>query len=118
MLILAFSTIDLFIFYLSFEGLSIPVFFLIYLYGAEVTKIRASLYFIIYSFLSSTCMAVSIFLLYSQFNTTNINQLIISYKPICLIQQESSINLFNDFYLQELYNFNQNLMSFERLSLI
>jgi len=79
MLIITFSTVDLFIFYLGFEGLSIPVFFLIYLYGAELTKIRASLYFIIYSFSSSTCMAVSIFLLYSQFSTTNINQIIVKY---------------------------------------
>lgn len=80
MLIITFSTGDLFIFYLGFEGLSIPVFFLIYLYGTEITKIRASLYFIIYSFLSASCMSISIFLLYSKFSTSNIHQLIIKYK--------------------------------------
>ena len=75
MLLLIFSTEDLFIFYLGFEGLSIPVFFLIFLYGAEVTKLRASIYFLVYSFISSTCMAFAIFLLFSQFQTLNINQL-------------------------------------------
>ena len=73
MLLIIFSTEDLFIFYLGFEGLSIPVFFLIFLYGAEVTKLRASIYFLVYSFISSTCMAFAIFLLFSQTQALNIN---------------------------------------------
>lgn len=72
MLIITFSTSDLFIFYLGFEGLSLPVFFLIFLFGAELTKIRASIYFLIYSLTSSTFMALSIFLFYSQSGTTNV----------------------------------------------
>lgn len=107
MLIIAFSTLDLFIFYLSFEALSMPVFFLIFLYGAEITKIRASWYFIIYSLLSSTCMALSIFLLYSQFKTTNILQLLTKFNP--LVCNEKAFNFIN---------IGQSIMSFERLSLI
>jgi len=72
MLLIAFNTTDLFIFYLAFKGISIPVFLLIFLYSAEITKIKASLYYIIYSFLSSTFLAIAIFLLYIQFSTSNI----------------------------------------------
>ena len=110
MLIITFSTTDLFIFYLGFEGLSIPVFFLIFLYGAEITKIKASIYFIIYSFLSSVCMGISIFLLYSQFGTTNI------YKITQLLQINLNSFTFND----EIYLISQNssIITNERFNLI
>ena len=114
MLIITFSTSDLFIFYLGFEGLSIPMFFLIFMFGAEITKIRASIYFLLYSLTSSTFMAISIFLLYSQFGTTDINTL----KPrftssfITLLSTPTPTNT-----LGYLTNFIPNL-TFERLSLI
>ena len=109
MLIITFTTLDLFIFYLGFEGLTIPVFFLIYLYGSEITKIRASLYFIIYSFLSSTFMALAIFIMYSQFQTTNILQLIIKYNEAIygLVPKNKASHIWIN-YINTLQNFNFN----------
>lgn len=75
MIIIAFSAIDLFIFFLSFEGITIPTFFLIYLYGSEVTKLRASFMFLICSLSSSTFITLGLISLYSQFKTSNINML-------------------------------------------
>ena len=75
MLIITFSTSDLFIFYLGFEGLSLPIFFLIFLFGAELTKIRASIYFLVYSLTSSTFMGLTIFLFYTQVGTTDVRAL-------------------------------------------
>ena len=45
-----YNTFYLFIFYISFEGITIPTFFLVYLFGAELTKIKASIVFLISSF--------------------------------------------------------------------
>lgn len=76
MLLITFYTTDLFIFYLGFEGLTIPTFFLIFIYGAEVTKLRAAKFFLIYSFISSTLLSFAISLMYIQYQTTNLNQLL------------------------------------------
>ena len=117
MLILTFSTSDLLIFYLGFEGLSLPVFFLIFLYGAEITKIRASIYFIIYSLVSSTFMAISIFIFYSQFGTTNINNL----KTKFLYSSSSLVPVYFNSCSETLYTSSLNytsLLTFERLSVL
>lgn len=95
MLIITFSTSDLFIFYLGFEGLSLPIFFLIFLFGAELTKIRASIYFLVYSLTSSTFMGLAIFLFYTQMGTTDV-------RALQTLYQGSSITI----------------LTFERLSLI
>lgn len=76
MLVILFATSDLFVFYLTFEGLTIPTFFLIFIYGAEITKLRAAKLFLVYSFLSSTCLSLAISFLYVQFATANLNQLV------------------------------------------
>ena len=108
MLFITFSTSDLFIFYLGFEGISLPVFFLVFVYGAEITKIRASVYFIIYSLTSSTFMAISIFLLYSHFGTTDVTSLKLKFKNLSLNFGDS---LTNGIIYSE-------VISFERLGLI
>jgi formate hydrogenlyase subunit 3/multisubunit Na+/H+ antiporter MnhD subunit len=79
MLFFIFLTTDLFILYLSFEGLTIPTFFLIFIYGSDLTKLRAAKFFLIYSFFSSTLLSLAIILLYIQFQTTSLNQLLIHY---------------------------------------
>jgi NADH-quinone oxidoreductase subunit M len=75
-MITAFYTTDIFIFYLAFESLTIPTFFLIYIYGSEVTKLRAGKYFLVYSFISSSFLCIAIALLYIQFGTTQITQMV------------------------------------------
>ena len=117
MLIITFSTTDLFIFYLGFEGLSIPVFFLIFLYGAELTKIRASIYFLIYSLSSSTFMGIAIFLLYSQFGTTDVLllQLKLSNSLMFIINNSDILN--NSYYINLAENY-VSMLTFERLGLV
>ena len=115
MLIITFSTTDLFIFYLAFEGLSIPVFFLIFMFGAEITKIRASIYFLLYSLSSSTFMAISIFILYAQFGTADMNLL----RPKFI---SSLITLTPNYILTNTYPICTNnllpVITFERLSIL
>lgn len=72
MVLISFSSIDLFIFFISFEGITLPTFFLIYLYGSELTKVRASLMFLLCSLTSSTFITISLISLYSQFKSSNI----------------------------------------------
>ena len=114
MLIITFSTNDLFIFYLGFEGLSIPIFFLIFLFGADLTKIRASVYYLIYSFISSVCMALSIFLLYAQTGTTNIHKLTLYFT---LNTNSFLYPIKNYDYLYLNYK-DVSLLSYERLNII
>ena len=80
MLFITFSSLDLFIFFLGFESITIPTFFIIYLFGSELTKIRASIVFLICSLTSSTFLTLTLISFYSQFRTSNIYQLL--YKSI------------------------------------
>ena len=75
-LIIAFSSLDLFIFYICFEGIAIPTFFIIYLFGAELTKIRASIVFLISSLLSSGCITIALVSFYTHYKTSGIYQLL------------------------------------------
>ena len=75
-LIIAFYTTNLFIFYIGFEGLTLPTFFLIFIFGADKLKFRAAKLFLIYSFLSSTFLSFGITLLYVQLQTTSLNRII------------------------------------------
>jgi NADH:ubiquinone oxidoreductase subunit 4 (subunit M) len=76
-LFIAFSSLDLFIFYICFEGITVPTFFIIYLFGAELTKLRASIVFLISSFLSSGFITIALVALYSQAKTSGIYQLLL-----------------------------------------
>jgi NADH-quinone oxidoreductase subunit M len=75
-LLIAFSTVDLFLFYVTFEALTIPTFLLIYIYGADIMKLRAAKHFLVYSFLSSTFMNIGIATLYNLTLSTSIEQII------------------------------------------
>lgn len=71
MLILLFSSLDLFIFFLLFELLLIPMFLLIGRYGSKEKRIEAAYRFIIYSLIGSLIMLISIIILYIKYGTTN-----------------------------------------------
>ena len=72
MLLLAFVSSNLFVFYIAFEGLTIPTFYLIFIYGSEITKLKAAKHFLVYSFLSSFFLIITIGVLHNSYNTTNI----------------------------------------------
>ena len=58
--ILVFSVLDLIGFYVFFEGVLIPMFFLIGIYGSRARKIRASYFFFMYTLIGSLFLMFSI----------------------------------------------------------
>ena len=66
-----FVTLDLLLFYIFFEGILIPMFLLIGIWGSREEKVRASFYFFFYTLLGSVFMLLGIFQLYNQVGTTD-----------------------------------------------
>lgn len=71
MLIFLFTSLDLFIFFLFFELLLIPMFLLIGIYGSKEKRVEAGYRFIIFSLLGSLFLLISIIILYVKYGTTN-----------------------------------------------
>jgi len=69
--ILVFSVLDLVGFYVFFESVLIPMFFLIGMYGSRSRKIRASYFFFIYTLIGSLFLMSSIIYIYNQVGTTS-----------------------------------------------
>jgi NADH:ubiquinone oxidoreductase subunit 4 (subunit M) len=70
-LIVVFTTLDLLVFYISFEAVLIPMFFIIGIYGARQQKITAAYYFFFYTLVGSVLMLLAIFYLYSEVGATD-----------------------------------------------
>uniref|UniRef100_UPI003003900F NADH dehydrogenase subunit 4 n=1 Tax=Desmometopa sabroskyi TaxID=3118444 RepID=UPI003003900F len=70
-LILAFSTNNLFLFYLFFESSLIPTLFLILGWGYQPERLQAGLYLLFYTLLVSLPMMIGIFYLYIKTGTMN-----------------------------------------------
>nr|ALO77355.1 NADH deshydrogenase subunit 4 [Anthaxia sp. ANT01] len=68
-LILAFSSMNLFIFYLFFEISLIPTLILILGWGYQPERLQAGIYFLFYTLFASLPMLVSIFYLYKNYNS-------------------------------------------------
>lgn len=68
-LYLTFSRVNLFIFYLFFEGSLIPTFFLILGWGYQPERLQAGLYLLFYTLLASLPIILGIFFLYNKRNT-------------------------------------------------
>lgn len=71
LLVLTFSTLDLFYFYVFFESLLIPRFILIGVWGARERKIKASYYFFLYTLFGSLIMLFGVLYLYFISGSTN-----------------------------------------------
>nr|YP_010133399.1 NADH dehydrogenase subunit 4 [Exaiptasia diaphana]CDG50907.1 NADH dehydrogenase subunit 4 [Exaiptasia diaphana]CDG50921.1 NADH dehydrogenase subunit 4 [Exaiptasia diaphana] len=71
-----FSALDLLLFYILFEGILIPMFLLIGVWGSREEKVRASYYFFFYTFVGSVFMLLGIFQLYSSVGTTDYQALL------------------------------------------
>jgi NADH:ubiquinone oxidoreductase subunit 4 (subunit M) len=72
-LILTFTSTDLISFFIFFESILIPMFFLIGVWGSRERKIRASFYLFIYTLFGSIFLFFSILVLYYDTGTTNFN---------------------------------------------
>nr|UNJ18870.1 NADH dehydrogenase subunit 4 [Cyanidioschyzonaceae sp. 1 FvB-2021] len=73
LLLNAFSVIDLVLFYVFFEGVLIPIFSIIGIFGSRMRKIRASYQFFLYTLIGSLLILLAILLIYFETGTTNIN---------------------------------------------
>nr|YP_009441820.1 NADH dehydrogenase subunit 4 [Simianus niponicus]AOY39456.1 NADH dehydrogenase subunit 4 [Simianus niponicus] len=65
----AFSTMNLFVFYLFFESSLIPTLILILGWGYQPERIQAGVYLLFYTMFASLPMLISVFYLYEKFNS-------------------------------------------------
>jgi NADH-ubiquinone oxidoreductase chain 4 len=75
LLIQVFSVIDLFLFYVYFESVLMPMFLIIGIWGSRERKIRAAYQFFIYTLVGSLLMLVSLILIYFTTGTTDLQLL-------------------------------------------
>ena len=80
LIILSFSTNDLFLFVVFFESTSLPLFLLIGFFGHRSKKYRASWYLLLYTLFGSIFLLGSVVLVYSQYQTTNLLEIAINYQ--------------------------------------
>lgn len=71
LLILVFSVRDVFLFYIFFESVLIPMFLVIGIWGSRERKIRAVYLFFFYTLIGSLFMLLAILYLYNKAGTTN-----------------------------------------------
>jgi len=84
LLIGVFLILDLVGFYLLFEGILIPMFLIIGVWGSREEKIQASYYFFFYTFIGSVFMLLGIFLLYNYVGSTD-------YQTLCCFRIEREL---------------------------
>ena len=82
-----FTILDLVGFYILFEGILIPMFLIIGVWGSREEKIQASYYFFFYTFIGSVFMLLAIFTLYSHAGTTD-------YQALCSFRFERGLQYF------------------------
>lgn len=82
-----FTILDLVGFYILFEGVLIPMFLIIGVWGTREEKIQASYYFFFFTFVGSVFMLLAIFLLYSHAGITD-------YQTLCSLKIESKLQYF------------------------
>ena len=71
LLILTFTTVDFFYFYVFFESILLPMFILIGYWGARERKIKAAYYFFLYTLFGSLFMLFGLFYLYFLVGSTH-----------------------------------------------
>lgn len=74
-LLIIFSTLDLFVFYIFFEAILVPMFLIIGVHGSRERKIRAVYLFFFYTLCGSILMLISILYIYVTAGTLNMEYL-------------------------------------------
>ena len=77
-LIIAFFTTDLLIFYVAFESVLIPMFFIVGIWGSRTRKIKAAYQFFLYTLFGSVFLLLAIIIINYQFGTTDLEILLLS----------------------------------------
>lgn len=75
-LLIIFSTLDLFLFYIFFEAILIPMYLIIGIWGSRERKVRAAYMFFFYTLCGSILMLVGILYIYSVTGTLSIEYLL------------------------------------------
>lgn len=76
LLLLVFSVLDLFLFYIFFESILIPMYLMIGILGSRERKIRAAYLFIFYTLFGSLFMLIAIIYIYILVGTLNLEVLL------------------------------------------
>ena len=76
LLLNVFSVLDLIFFYIFFEGVLIPMFIIIGVWGSRQRKIHAAYQFFFYTLLGSIFMLLGIIVIYFHLGTTDIQILL------------------------------------------
>ena len=84
-LLFSFSAIDLIAFFIFFESILIPMFFIIGIWGSRERRVKASFLFFLYTLFGSIFLFFSILIIYYDIGTTNFT--ILSKSEICLNKQ-------------------------------
>nr|ANH09513.1 NADH dehydrogenase subunit 4 [Coeloseira compressa] len=71
-LIQVFCVLDLFLFYIFFEAVLIPMFLIIGVWGSRTRKIRAAYQFFLYTLIGSLLMLISLLFIYINVGTTDL----------------------------------------------
>lgn len=71
-IVVAFTAMDLVVFFIFFEAVLIPMFFLIGSWGSRSRRIKAGFYFFIYTLLGSIFMLISIMIIFFEVGSTSI----------------------------------------------
>nr|QDH12158.1 NADH dehydrogenase subunit 4 [Halichondria sp. HK-2019] len=87
LLIGVFSIFNIIGFYILFEGVLIPMFLIIGIWGSREEKIQAAYYFFFFTFIGSVFMLLAIFTLYSHAGTTD-------YQALCGLTFEKELQYF------------------------
>nr|AHX02487.1 NADH dehydrogenase subunit 4 [Riquetophycus sp. HSY-2014a] len=75
LLIQVFCVLDLFLFYIYFESVLIPMFLIVGIWGSRQRKIRAAYQFFLYTLLGSLLMLIALLIIYFQTGTTDLQVL-------------------------------------------
>ena len=70
-LLLSFTVLDLFVFYLAFESVLIPMFLIIGMWGSRLERIKAAWYFFFFTLVGSILLLVAIIMIYIELGTTS-----------------------------------------------
>ena len=76
LLISVFCVLDLLLFYVLFESVLIPMFFIIGIWGSRERKIRAAYFFFLYTLLGSVVMLLALLYILNQLGTTDYETLL------------------------------------------
>jgi proton-translocating NADH-quinone oxidoreductase chain M len=97
LLILVFTVNDLFLFYILYESILIPIFIIVGVWGSRLRKTRAAYLFLFYTLFGSLLILAAILYIYSVYGTTNF--ILLTHSKTFLSNPESHKFLFLAFFI-------------------